>query len=379
MRSGRFLPILISAFIFIAGILMFLVLHQQWEKKEIAVNNPIIQKVNTESQKLDLKSIIHESEKNVLQIEGQSESSTKTGSGFLYNERGDIITNAHVINEADVIYARTADAQVYPAAVVGSSEEIDIAVIRVPQLAGQNYASVEKTETAEIGDEVIALGSPHGFQSTVTLGIISGAERNFSVDGYTYSNAYQISAPITHGNSGGPLINRYTGEVIGINSVGTADGTIGFSIPLPEVIEQIEQWSNEVQNDELEFAQPEDVITSLQPESIVEDAEYLVDYFLDSIAIRDYVNAYTLLGSSLQMKWDYSDFRDRYIQIVDINYSEMSSNMTENNSISMQTEIEIESNQPNQEQTKHTTNHYEFHIGYENDQLKILDIKVEET
>src|SRR5690625_5204865 len=175
----------------------------------------------------------------------QDQDFTITGSGFLYNDKGDIITNAHVIEDANVIYVRTSNAHIYSAAVIGIGEDTDIAVIRVPELADQSFLSTEKDSSGEIGDEIIALGSPHGFQNTVTLGIISGSERNFSVDGYDYNNVYQISAQITHGNSGGPLIHRNTGNVIGINSVGTNDGTIGFSIPILEVIDQIEQWSNE--------------------------------------------------------------------------------------------------------------------------------------
>src|SRR5690625_6539757 len=144
----------------------------------------------------------------------QDQDFTITGSGFLYNDKGDIITNAHVIEDANVIYVRTSNAHIYSAAVIGIGENTDIAVIRVPELAEQSFLSIEDEMSGEIGDEIIALGSPHGFQNTVTLGIISGSERNFSVDGYDYSNVYQISAQITHGNSGGPLIDRNTGNVI---------------------------------------------------------------------------------------------------------------------------------------------------------------------
>src|SRR5690606_22930593 len=127
--------------------------------------------------------------------------------------------------DADTIYVRTANARVYPAAVIGMGDNTDIAVLRVPQLAGETGLSIDTDRLAEIGDEVIALGSPHGFQNTVTLGIISGTERHFTVDGFDYNNAYQISTLITHGNSGRPLEDRTTGKVIGINSVGTEDGT----------------------------------------------------------------------------------------------------------------------------------------------------------
>lgn len=377
MRQKKYPPIIISVILLILGVISITIIYNQWNNEKISVSSPIINKVETDAgQKLNLKSIIYEAEKNVIQIEGQNELNTITGSGFLYNEKGDIITNAHVIKDADVIYVRTANAQIYPAAVVGIGEDTDIAVLRVPQLAGQTYSTVEKDEAAEIGDEVIALGSPHGFQNTVTLGIISGNERNFSVDGFNYSNVYQISAQITHGNSGGPLINRETGKVIGINSVGTEDGTIGFSIPIHEVIEQIEQWSNEAQNDQLDFPSTSDIINTHDPKQFIEDAEYLINYFLESINVRDYVNAYTLLGSTLQSESSYSNFRDEYINIVDLNYSGMTSEVTENKHVDTAVEVTIESKLPNEEKTEKKTYAFHFVTGYENDQLKIINVTI---
>ncbi|MGP4065598.1 S1C family serine protease [Oceanobacillus sp. M65] len=374
LHKKKYLPIILSVLLLTVGIVLCVLMYNSWNDEEISVNNPTINKVNVNEETLDLKSIIHEAEKNVIQIEAQNDESTLTGSGFLFNEKGDIITNAHVIRDADTIYVRTANAQIYPAAVVGIGESLDVAVIRVPQLAGKNYLEVEKDLNAEIGDEIIALGSPHGFQNTVTLGIISGAERNFSVDGFDYSNVYQISAQITHGNSGGPLIHRNTGKVVGINSVGTEDGTIGFSIPTNEVIGDIEKWSNEAQNENLEFTSTTDIIDTNTPEQFMEDAEYLIDYFLESIDIRDYVNAYTLLGSNMQSQTSYQDFREEYIHIVKLEYSDLTSNVTETNTVKTTVEVEIESKLENKEKTEKKKHTFEFITDYENDQLKIVEI-----
>ncbi|WP_238020714.1 S1C family serine protease [Oceanobacillus jordanicus] len=374
LHKKKYLPIILSVLLLTIGIVLCVLMYNSWNDEELSVNNPTINKVNVNEETLDLKSIIHEAEKNVIQIEAQNDESTLTGSGFLFNEKGDIITNAHVIRDADTIYVRTANAQIYPAAVVGIGESLDVAVIRVPQLAGKNYLEVEKDLNAEIGDEIIALGSPHGFQNTVTLGIISGAERNFSVDGFDYSNVYQISAQITHGNSGGPLIHRNTGKVVGINSVGTEDGTIGFSIPTNEVIGDIEKWSNEAQNENLEFTSTTDIIDTNTPEQFMEDAEYLIDYFLESIDIRDYVNAYTLLGSNMQSQTSYQDFREEYIHIVKLEYSDLTSNVTETNTVKTTVEVEIESKLENKEKTEMKKHTFEFITDYENDQLKIVEI-----
>lgn len=374
MRKKWSIPLIISIFMIGISIYLIITIYNQWYEKEILISNPIINNVDTDSQTIDLKTIIHETEKHVVQIEGQNDDSTITGSGFLYNDKGDIITNAHVIEDANVIYVRTSNAHIYSAAVIGIGENTDIAIIRVPELADQSFLSIEKEIPGEIGDEIIALGSPHGFQNTVTLGIISGSERNFSVDGYDYSNVYQISAQITHGNSGGPLIHRNTGNVIGINSVGTKDGTIGFSIPITEVIDQIEQWSNEMTNDQLEFANMTDVVNKFDPELLQEDANYLIDYFFESIQMRDYINSYTLLGSAMQSDISYTDFRDDYTHIVDLKYSEISNKITEDRHSETIVEVTIESKPKNQDKTKIENIEYQFTIGFENDQLRILKI-----
>ncbi|MUK90246.1 trypsin-like serine protease [Ornithinibacillus sp. L9] len=379
MRQKRYPPIILAIIIGIIGLTIILTMYMNWNEQEISVNNPIISKVEIDSQPQNLKNIIHQTEKNVVQIEAQNELSTLTGSGFLYNDRGDIITNAHVIQDAEIIYVRTANARIYPAAVIGIGEDTDIAVIRVPQLAGESGLPIETDNPTEIGDEVIALGSPHGFQNTVTLGIISGTERNFSVEGFNYTNAYQISAQITQGNSGGPLLNRETGKVIGINSVGTDDGTLGFSIPINDVITQIETWSNEAQNEQLHFTSTEDMINSLDPEQFKEDANYIVEYFLDSILIRDYVSAYSLLGDSMQSSTSYSNFREGYIQIVDLTYENMTSKLTDDNQLNTTFSVTIKRKLPDEEELHTEDKTYRFTIGYENDQLKIININIEET
>lgn len=374
MRKKWYLPITLSVLIVLLGGYGFFIIKEKWESNQIVVKNPAINKVDKSSQLLDLKSIIHEAEKSVLLIEGKNDDYTMSGSGFLYNDKGDIITNAHVIKDADVIYVRTANAHIYPAAVVGMSEETDIAVIRVPQLVQESFLSVERASIPEIGDEIIALGSPHGFQNTVTLGIISGTERNFSVDGFDYNNVYQISAQITHGNSGGPLIDRTTGNVIGINSVGTEDGTIGFSIPISEVLEQVEQWSDDILGEELKYASMSDVLAKHNPEQLHEDANYLIEYYYDNLQMREYIDAYTLLGSQMQSELSYSDFRETYTQIVNLDYEEISFEMTEKDHSKTTLDVTFETKSPDNDKNIKEIITYIFTIGLENDQLKILKL-----
>lgn len=372
MKKNYVLPSIITIIIVLAGVMMMFQLYSNWKNEPFTINNPLVDEVVVSTSSMDLKTIIHEAEKSVIQIEAQNENATLTGSGFLLNDKGDIITNAHVIESADAIYVRTSNARIYPAAVVGIGDDTDIAVIRVPQLAGLSTLSVAEELVAETGDEVIALGSPHGFQNTVTLGIISGTQRNFSVDGFDYSNVYQISAQITHGNSGGPLIHRETGQIIGINSVGTQDGTIGFSIPLAEVYEQINQWSNEAQNDQLDFASISDIIENSDTDQAIEGAEYVVEYYLESISIRDYVGAYSLLGSTIQQSLSYKDFRNRYVNVLKVSHNNLESSIMDDGRIEVAVDVTTESNVPNKEETEKVTEPMEFIIGHENDQIKIL-------
>ncbi|OMP68946.1 hypothetical protein BV900_27700, partial [Agrobacterium tumefaciens] len=164
------------------------------------------------------------------------------GSGFLFNKHGDVLTNAHVVEGASNVTLTGPDKQEYAGTVIGIGTDMDVAVIRAPGLAGKEPLKLE-TGKAELGDPVLALGSPLGLENTATTGIISGVDRTFDHPPYVYRNMYQTSAPIARGNSGGPLIHLETGKVVGINSAIIDQGTIGFSIPVSQVIGKAEEWT----------------------------------------------------------------------------------------------------------------------------------------
>src|SRR5690625_3338145 len=376
MAKKQISSIVLSLIILILLIIFIIILFNHWKGKPVYGVDSIIERV-VEDEGPDFKSIIRLAEKTVVQIEAHNKYDTLTGSGFLFNEKGDIMTNAHVVQDAEYIYVRTANAHIYPAALVGISDETDIAVLRVLQLAGESHLPLEKENFAETGDEVIALGSPHGFQNTVTLGIISGTERNFSLEGFKYENIYQISAPITHGNSGGPLIDRDTGFIIGMNSVGSSDGTIGFSIPIKEVIDEVERWSASVHNEDLNFPITEDILL-FDPEELEQDANYLVDYFFEGIQMRDYINSYTLFGNVLQDKISYSNFREKFIHTLEIKYDIESIETTEEQIAKAITRVSLEKILPDEDETEQIDLKYTFTISYENDQIKILNLSEEE-
>lgn len=162
------------------------------------------------------------------------------GSGVIIESDGYIMTNSHVVGEANSIIVTIADEKV-PAEVIGKDPETDIAVIKVEK-EGLPVARLGSTNDLEVGELAVAIGSPFGFQQSVTAGVISALNRNVTVETEadrprTYTNLIQTDAAINPGNSGGALINR-RGEVIGINTLiystnGVSQG-IGFAIPVEE-------------------------------------------------------------------------------------------------------------------------------------------------
>ena len=167
-----------------------------------------------------------------------------TGSGVIVSPDGYILTNNHVVEDATDIEVRLNDGRNLKAKVIGTDPKTDLAVVRI---AADHlvYAKFGDSDATEVGDIVLAFGSPLGFEQTMTQGIISAkgrqigiiAEHNSSLQGLSYEDFLQTDAAINPGNSGGPLVNL-DGEVVGINAAiasntGEYNG-IGFSIPLNE-------------------------------------------------------------------------------------------------------------------------------------------------
>jgi serine protease Do len=159
------------------------------------------------------------------------------GSGFIIDESGIVITNNHVIEEADEITVRLKDDEEYEAEVIGRDELSDIAVLRIKPNNGEKFPFVKlgDSDTDRIGDWVMAIGNPFGFGGSVSVGIISARGRSINAQDVEY---IQTDAPINRGNSGGPLFNM-KGEVIGVNTaiVSPTGGNvgIGFSVPSNDV------------------------------------------------------------------------------------------------------------------------------------------------
>jgi serine protease Do len=153
------------------------------------------------------------------------------GSGVIVDPSGVALTNAHVVEKATDIEIVTLDGSKHRAKVVGVDKKTDLAVLRLDEGKGSfKYARLGDSEKMQVGDWVIAVGSPFGLQATVTAGIISAKARQIGQG--PFDDFLQTDAAINPGNSGGPLVNMQ-GEVIGINTAIVAGGSgIGFAIPI---------------------------------------------------------------------------------------------------------------------------------------------------
>ena len=153
------------------------------------------------------------------------------GSGFIVSSDGYILTNAHVVDHADEVMVRLTDRREYKAKVVGADKQSDVALIKID---GKNLPTVKigDSRAAKVGEWVVAIGSPYGFDNSVTAGIVSAKSRSLPDSAYT--PFIQTDVAVNPGNSGGPLFNL-AGEVIGINSqiYSRTGGYQGLSFAIP--------------------------------------------------------------------------------------------------------------------------------------------------
>jgi serine protease Do len=174
----------------------------------------------------------------------QSRKESSLGSGFIISEDGYIVTNNHVINNADKIKVILHDKQEFDATIIGTDPMTDLALIKIKakDLHPLKFGSSENTP---VGSWVVAIGSPFGLEQTVTAGIVSAKGR--IIGSGPYDDFIQTDASINPGNSGGPLLNM-TGEVVGINTAIIRSGQgIGFAIPSDMAVGIIDQLTQEKQ------------------------------------------------------------------------------------------------------------------------------------
>ncbi|MDH5534534.1 MAG: Do family serine endopeptidase [Betaproteobacteria bacterium] len=182
------------------------------------------------------------------QGDAQMQRSTNLGSGVIVSERGYILTNSHVVEQADEIEVALADKRRATAKIVGTDPETDLALVKIdlPSLPAITFGRADRLQ---VGDIVLAIGNPFGVGQTVTLGIVSALGRN-QLGINTFENFIQTDAAINPGNSGGALVD-ISGNLIGINTAiysrtpGGASLGIGFAIPVntaKQVLDQIVKY-----------------------------------------------------------------------------------------------------------------------------------------
>ena len=167
---------------------------------------------------------------------GGPQSRQAQGSGFVFDGNGDIVTNAHVVQGASTISVRFSNGASYKATLVGADPSTDLAVLKVDAPASLlDPLELGDSSDVQVGEGVVAIGSPFGLEETVTSGIVSALHREMTApNNFTIADSIQTDAAINHGNSGGPLLDL-TGKVIGVNSQiesdsGGNDG-VGFAVP----------------------------------------------------------------------------------------------------------------------------------------------------
>jgi S1-C subfamily serine protease len=178
----------------------------------------------------------------------QQQQSTATGSGFLVDNDGHILTNAHVVAGAKRVDVRLGDGASQQAQIVGTDPSTDIALLKVDDTDGAQPLALGDSSRVQVGDPVVAIGNPFGLDRTVTTGIVSALQRQIQApNGFSISDVIQTDAAINPGNSGGPLIDG-AGEVVGINSQiesqsGGNEG-VGFAVPIKTAADVVSQLEN---------------------------------------------------------------------------------------------------------------------------------------
>jgi putative serine protease PepD len=184
--------------------------------------------------------------RSVVTVKVQSAQGEATGSGFVFDAKGRIVTNQHVVDGAQNVVVRYHNGREIEAGVVGTDPSSDIALLE-PIGGDQGIAALPSgsSTSLEVGDPLIAIGSPFGLEGTLTTGVVSGLGREIQApDGFAIDGAIQTDAAINQGNSGGPLLDA-DGRVVGVNSqiqteTGGNDG-IGYAVPVETVRNVVDQ------------------------------------------------------------------------------------------------------------------------------------------
>ena len=227
-----------------AGAVTYSVAHSSPTKTVLAPVRVQDSQPTADSNGLSVGQIYRDVYRGVVEITVSTNQATPTGnqeaqaqgSGFVIDSDGHIVTNEHVVDKATSVSVKFWNGSSYKASVVGTDPSTDLAVIKVDAPSSVLHPiPVGDSNRLQVGDPVVAIGSPFGLEETVTSGIVSALHRQMQApNSFTINDSIQTDAAINHGNSGGPLLNA-NGEVVGVNSQIAGDTGanvgIGFSIP----------------------------------------------------------------------------------------------------------------------------------------------------
>ena len=199
----------------------------------------------TASSSSSVASVYRRAIKGVVKVFASSGAGQGTGSGFVIDDEGHVVTNQHVVDGATTVSVTFDDGTEADARVLGADPSTDVALLKIEGSHDLSPLPLGSAASLEIGDPVIAIGSPFGLDGTLTTGVVSGLDREIQApDGFGIAGVIQTDAALNQGNSGGPLLDA-EGRVIGINSQiqsesGGNDG-IGYAVPIETVREIVAQ------------------------------------------------------------------------------------------------------------------------------------------
>ena len=249
-KSGVFVGGAIVAVIVIVAFSILFVSSPESIKPEIVVSNghtssTVGEITSLYSKSLSLIEIFEKSESGVVRVNVQRSETDEVvaglGSGFVFDKKGHIATNAHVVNDAKKIVVTFLDGRSYNAEIIGTDEYTDLAVIKVNvDLKLLHPLPLGDSSNLKVGEQIAAIGNPFGLSGSMTSGIVSQLGRLLpSGSGYSIPDVIQTDAAINPGNSGGPLLNM-RGEVVGMNTAiqsTTGEFTgVGFAIPSKTIV-----------------------------------------------------------------------------------------------------------------------------------------------
>ena len=247
-KSGIFVGATVGSITAIVIFTILFILPTESDETAIQMQNQIDKINNTilaESKTLSLIEIFEKAEPGVVRVNIQKNQTENdvggVGSGFVFDKKGHIITNAHVIDDATKTIVTFLDGRSYNAEIIGIDESTDIGVIKVnADLKLLHPLSLGDSSNLKVGESITAIGNPFGLSGSMTSGIISQMGRLLPSDsGFSIPDVIQTDAAINPGNSGGPLLNM-RGEVVGINTAiqsTTGEFTgVGFAIPSQTVV-----------------------------------------------------------------------------------------------------------------------------------------------